>query len=155
MSMQEYLGICYQLIDNANSIEFSWRDVFSGQASKRLTSFNRSCWYPNKPYEPSIYLIHDSANQVVYCGRSKNRIIGRLRDHVGCGDYCISQQCITPVGAYIRQNSPQSRDWRISVLDLPMHLEEPAIWRYNPHFNDESKPLEPSLTPIPSPITPF
>ena len=155
MSMQEYLSYCYSLIDNANSLEFSWRDVFSGQASRRLTSFNRACWYNGKPYEPSIYLIHDSANQVVYAGRSKNRIIGRLRDHVGCGDFIKSADNATPVGQYIRHNSPQSRDWRIVVLDLPMHLEEPAVWRFNPHYNDESKPLEPSLVPIPSPTTPF
>ena len=153
--MQEYLSYCYSLIDNASSLEFTWRDVFSGQASQRLTRFNRSCWYNGKPYEPSLYIIHDSADQPIYVGRSKNRVIGRLRDHVGCGDFCTTGSCITPVGAYIRANSPQSRDWRIAMLDLPMHLEEPCIWRFNPFYNDESKPIEPSLQPIPSPITPF
>lgn len=157
MNTQEYLAYCYRLIDDCSSLEFTWRDLFSGQAAQRLTRFNRACWYNGKPYEPSIYLIHDSANQVVYAGRSRNRIIGRLKDHVGHGDFCRcgNQQCITPVGVYIRHNSPQSHHWRITVLDLPQCLEEPAIWRFNPFFNDDSKPLEPSLLPIPSPTTPF
>jgi hypothetical protein len=154
VSTQEYLAYCYSLIDNCARHDFTWRCVFSGQAQRGLIAFNRSCWFNGKPYEPSIYLIHDSADQPIYVGKSR-RIIGRLKDHVGFGDFCHEHDCITPVGHYIRASSPRSHDWRISVLDLPHHLEEPAIWRHNPHFNDEYKPVEPSLTPIPAPITPF
>lgn len=157
MNYAEYLKQCYQWIDSCNRIEFTWRDVFQGQASMGLTRFNRSMWHINKPYEPSVYIIRDSTDQPIYIGRSR-RIIGRLKDHVGHGDWCCcggSEKCITPVGQYIRLNSPDSHDWRISVLDLPECLEEATIWRYNPFYNDEHKPAEPSAVPVPSPVTPF
>lgn len=151
---QAYLEHCYRLVDSASRIEFSWCEVLNGWAQQRLTVFNRSVWYPGKLYEPSIYAINDSAAQIVYAGQSR-RIIGRLKDHIGCGDFCVGGKCVTPVGCYIKANSPQSHDWQISVLDLPSHLEEPMIWRLNPYYNTESKPDQPSAVPIPSPITPF
>lgn len=154
MSYTAYLSHCNRWIDSCSRIEFTWRDVFSGSAQQRLAAFNRSCWHPDKPYEPAIYLIHDSTAQVVYVGRSR-RIVGRLADHVGHGDYCTGGKCITPVGHYIRNASPHSHGWRISVLDLPSHLEEPTIWRFNPFYNTEGKPDQLSVTPIPAPTTPF
>jgi hypothetical protein len=154
VSSQEYLAYCYSLIDDCARLDFTWRDLFNGQAQRGLIAFNRSCWYSGKPFEPSLYIVHDSADQPIYLGKSR-RIIGRLKDHVGHGDFCHEHDCTTPIGHYVKANSPSSHDWRITVLDLPAHLEEPAIWRFNPHFNDESKPVEPSLTPIPAPATPF
>lgn len=147
---QAYLEHCYRLIDSASRIEFSWREVFNGLAQQRLTVFNRSVWYPGKLYEPSIYIIHDSVKQPIYAGASK-RIIGRLADHIGNGVYCRGGDCVTPVGKYIKANSPQSHKWRISVLDLPAHLEDPTIWRLNPYYNTESKPDQRSAVPIPAP----
>lgn len=147
---QAYLEYCYRLIASASRIEFSWSEIFSGLAQQRLTTFNRSVWYPGKVYEPSIYEIYDSTDQPLYVGQSK-RIIGRLKDHIGCGDFCVGGKCVTPVGRYIKANSPQSHDWQISVLDLPSHLEEPTIWQLNPYYNTESKPNQPSAVPIPAP----
>lgn len=152
--MREYLAYCYQLIDSASRLDFTWTEVFGGAAERRLAAFNEAMGYSGKLYQPSIYIIYDSAHQPIYVGTSK-RIIERLKDHVGRGEFCRGKKCVTPAGRYIKANSPESHQWLIAILDLPDHLEQPAIWHLNPFLNTESKPQRPSATPVPAPTIPF
>lgn len=163
MDMIEYYDYTNQKIEAADTLVITWRqlkangqalvDKFNADMIAKFEELRKA--YPRRVMKRShyidLYSICDAEDNIIYTGKARKRVVGRLWDHVGRGQYNKTPKDATTVGKYILANKPASYDWKIILYDLPVNLEVPLIYLTNPFFTDDYKPADPSIMPYPTP----
>lgn len=127
-------------------------DQFNAECIAKFEADKKPVGYTQKrQHYIDLYSICDGADNIIYSGSSRNRVVGRLWDHVGRGQYNTTPAKATTVGKYLLANKPHSHNWKIILYDLPILFEDPLIWLTNPFFCDDRKPAVPSIMPSPTP----